>query len=130
MQNHLLIIDDKKSHSHFLQWILSDEHYQTYIANSFSEALKLLGKYTFDLVLLDLMMPESDGFKILDYLKKDMWLKNIPVIVVSARSDRESIEACLRKGAVDYIVKPYNSWDLKNKIAIILGMKPTSTAPG
>ena len=125
-----MIIDDKKSHSQFLQWILSDEHYQTYMANSFSEALKLLGEYSFDLILLDLMMPESDGFKILNYLKKDMWLKKIPVIVVSARSDRESIEDCLRKGAGDYIVKPYNSWDLKNKIALILGMKPTSPAPG
>jgi two-component system alkaline phosphatase synthesis response regulator PhoP len=128
MKKQLLIIDDKKSHAQFLQWILKGEHYQTFMATSFHEAMKLLGEYSIDLILLDLMMPEADGFKILTCLKNDILLKKIPVIVISAKNDRESIEASLRKGAMDYLVKPYNSWDLKNKIALILGTKPSSTA--
>jgi DNA-binding response OmpR family regulator len=120
MRNKLLIIDDKPSHSEFLKWILSVEHYEIYTASKFGEAKNLLADCSFDLILLDLIMPDADGFEMLNYLSSHDRLRRIPVIIVSAKSDRESIEASLRKGAVDYVVKPYNSWDLQNKIAIIL----------
>jgi DNA-binding response OmpR family regulator len=120
MRKKLLIIDDKPSHSEFLQWMLSVEHYEIYTASKFREAEKILASCSFDLILLDMMMPDADGFEMLNYLKSDDRLRQIPVIIVSAISDRERIEASLRKGAVDYVVKPYNSWDLRNKIAINL----------
>ncbi len=122
----MLIIDDEPSHSEFLQWMLNGEHTEIYTANTFREAMKLLANTLFDLILLDLMMPDADGFEMLSYLKSDDSLKQIPVIIVSAKNDRESIEASLRKGAVDYVVKPYNSWDLRNKTAIILGINITT----
>lgn len=120
MRKKLLIIDDKLSHSEFLKWILSVEHYEIYTASKFGEAKNLLADCSFDLILLDLIMPDADGFEMLNYLSGHDRLRRIPVIIVSAKSDRESIEASLRKGAVDYVVKPYNSWDLQNKIAITL----------
>lgn len=120
MSWHLLIIDDISSHSLFLQWMLNKEGYLAYIANSYEEATELLQKQEIHLILLDLMMPQKDGYEMLTFLKTHAVFRAIPVIIVSAKSDRESIEASLRKGAVDYVVKPYNSYDLKNKIAINL----------
>ncbi|MGM0497930.1 MAG: response regulator [Bacteroidota bacterium] len=116
----LLIIDDESSTSLLLRWLLRDEPYQTFTANSFKEAVNLLRENAFHLILLDLIMPDVDGFEMLDYLKADKRLQKIPVIIVSVKSGRESIEAALRKGARDYIVKPYNTRDLRNKIEIIL----------
>jgi len=122
MKRKLLIIDDESSHSRFIKWILEDESYKFFTANSFKDAVKLLEREKFHLILLDLIMPDEDGFEILDYLKRDEKLRDIPVLVVSAKNDRESIEASLRKGAVDYVVKPYSSEVLHNKIALILRM--------
>ncbi len=126
MKKRLLIIDDEAAHSRFLKWILNDEPYLVFTANSFKKALNLLEKESFHLILLDLILPDADGFEILSYLKNDERLKQIPVIIVSAKNDRERIEASLRKGAADYVVKPYNSWVLKNKTAIILGINLTT----
>jgi len=120
MKNRLLIIDDEEAHSRFLKWILNNEYYMVFTADSFEEAVNLLEKESFHLILLDLIMPDADGFEMLNYLKKDKNLQKIPVIVVSAKKDRESIEASLRKGAIDYIVKPYNSEVILNKTAITL----------
>lgn len=116
----LLIIDDESSTSLLLRWLLKDEPYQTFTANSFREALNLLRENSFQLILLDLIMPDVDGFEMLEHLKTDKTLRRIPVIIVSVKSDRDSIETSLRKGAWDYIVKPYNIRDLRNKVKIIL----------
>ena len=116
----ILIIDDESSTSLLLRWLLKDEPYQTFTANSFKEAVSLLKENSFHLILLDLVMPDVDGFELLEYLKTDKKLRMIPVIIVSVKSDRESIESAMRKGARDYIVKPYNIRDLRNKVKIIL----------
>ena len=116
----ILIIDDVSSTSLLLRWLLKDEPYQTFAANSFKEAVSLLNENSFHLILLDLVMPDVDGFEMLEYLKTDKKLQMIPVIIVSVKSDRESIESAMRKGARDYIVKPYNIRDLRNKVKIIL----------
>ena len=120
MKKRLLIIDDEAAHSRFLKWILNDETYMVFTADSFKKALNLLEKESFHLILLDLILPDADGFEILSYLKEDENLQKIPVIVVSAKKDRESIETSLRKGAIDYIVKPYNSEVVLNKTALTL----------
>ena len=120
MKRRLLIIDDESAHSRFLKWILEDELYQVFTTNSCEEAVNFLSKDLVDLILLDLIMPDADGFEMLNFLKTNENLRKIPVIIVSAKNDRETIETSLRKGAIDYIVKPYNSEVLRNKTAIIL----------
>ena len=115
-----MIIDDESALSLLLKWLLKDEAYQVFTANSFEEAVNLLRENSVHLVLLDLIMPDVDGFEMLKYLQNDKKLREIPVIVVSAKYDRETIEASLRKGALDYMVKPYNTRDLSNKIGVIL----------
>jgi len=122
----LLIIDEENSHSKFLKWILNEEACKILTATSFREALNLLRENLVHLILLDLIMTNIDGFEILDYLKSDEKLREIPVIVVSTKNDRESIEASMRKGALDYIVKPYNPEVLRNKIAITLKIDLTT----
>ena len=121
----LLIIDDESSTSLLLRWLLKNEPYQTFTANSFKEAVNLLRENSFHLILLDLIMPDVDGFEMLEYLKTNKKLRSIPVIIVSVKSDRESIETALRKGARDYVVKPYNIRDLRNKAKIILANNTT-----
>ncbi len=64
------------------------------------------GDITFDLVLLDLYMPEKDGFQVLEYIMNKDALKNIPVIMMSADNDVKNIAACLKMGAKNYLIKP------------------------
>ncbi|MBU8891916.1 MAG: response regulator [Bacteroidales bacterium] len=112
----ILIIDDADSHLYLLQSILSEEGYNVIIENDAQNALVIMDEINFDLILLDLMMPKIDGFTILEIIKTNYKNKNIPVIMVSAKSDIKSIERSIREGAHDYIVKPVNIRDVKNKI--------------
>jgi len=64
------------------------------------------GDITYDIILLDLYMPEKDGFQVLSYIMEHENLKNIPVIMMSADNDVKNIAACLKMGAKNYLIKP------------------------
>jgi len=68
----------------------------------------MLKTQPFDLILLDLMMPDMDGYQVLAHLKADDVLRHIPVIVISALDDLDSIVRCIEMGAEDYLPKPFN----------------------
>jgi class 3 adenylate cyclase len=85
--------------------------------------LSLLESRPFDLILLDIMMPEMDGFQVLEHLKKDMQLRNVPVIMISALDDLESVVKCIELGAEDYLPKPFNPTLLKARIGASLEKK-------
>jgi DNA-binding response OmpR family regulator len=70
----------------------------------------------FDLVLLDIMMPEMNGYQVLEHLKADDSLRHIPVIMISALDDMESVVRCIELGAEDYLFKPFNPTLLKARI--------------
>ena len=77
----------------------------------------------FDLVLLDIMMPEINGYQVLQHLKSDNDLRNIPVIVISALDELDSVVRCIEMGAEDYLSKPFNPVLLKARIGASLEKK-------
>ena len=89
--------------------------------HSGSEALELLHQQVYRVVLLDLNLPDMDGFEVLRQMKADPSLCDIPVIVVSGMDDKASFEQCLEIGAVDYVTKPFDLAQLKSCVDSHLG---------
>lgn len=115
--NKILIIDDMSTHLLLLQTILEEEGYEVMALDNGKEAIEVIeSDQDIRLILLDIMMPELDGYQILDKVKSKDKNVNIPVIVVSAKTDSSSIKKALEKGAFDYVTKPLNVYDIKNKI--------------
>ncbi|WP_420316000.1 response regulator [Ekhidna sp.] len=115
----VLIVEDHKELRSYLQSILSSD-YRVYLAANGSSALDILQSEKIDLILTDLMMPYMDGFELVDHLKKDKELKKIPVVVVSARTDKKEKLNLISKGAEDVISKPFDKEELVLKIQNIL----------
>ena len=110
----ILIVDDDASIGNMLEEMLIKERYAVLRAYSGTEALLVLREDKPDLVLLDLMLPGLNGEEVLPYLK------DIPVIVVSARADVEDKVELLLGGAVDYVTKPFSGKELMARIAVQL----------
>ena len=114
--SHILIIDDAFSNLHLLQSILESDGYSVIPVDDGRKALEIVKESKdIGLILLDIMMPNFDGYQFLDQMK-EIDEKNIPVIVVSAKTDTQSIQTALEKGAYDYLSKPFNIQDVLNKI--------------
>lgn len=112
----ILIADDNAGNRRLLARRLEREGYSTVPAADGSEALKLLRVNKFDLVLLDINMPELDGMEALEQLKADPDLQDIPVIMISAVEDVSSVTTCIEKGADDYLPKPFDTAILKARV--------------
>lgn len=103
----ILVIDDTKTNIEVLEGILSNE-YDMYVALNGKKALLLTEKVKPDLILLDVMMPEMDGYETLRQMKLKNLVENTPVIFLTAKADSKSEQTGLDLGAVDYITKPFN----------------------
>ncbi len=112
----ILIIDDSAVNNVLLENVLEDQNYEVIIAFNGNDAFKAIDKNIPDLILLDIMMPDMDGYKILEELKSKENTKQIPVIMVSAKSDSLDIDKAMELGAVDYIIKPINIKTILEKI--------------
>ncbi|MEP0987833.1 tetratricopeptide repeat protein [Ekhidna sp.] len=115
----VLIVEDHRELRSYLQSILSAD-FRVYLAVNGSSALDMLQAEKIDLIITDLMMPYMDGFELVDHLKKDKELKKIPVVVVSARTDKKEKLDLIAKGAEDVISKPFDKEELTLKIQNIL----------
>jgi class 3 adenylate cyclase len=117
----ILIVDDNEDNRYTLQLLLeSDGHERIASASSGTEALALLEKQKFSLVLLDLMMPELNGDEVLKLIKSDPDKRDIPVVMLSADTDAEKVAQCIELGADDYLPKPFNPTILRARIAAAL----------
>lgn len=116
----LLIVEDHKELRSYLKSIL-DTNYRVYLASNGTDALDQLQTEQIDLIITDLMMPYMDGFELVDHLKKDKELRKIPVLVVSARTDKTEKVDLIAKGAEDVISKPFDKEELVAKIQNIAG---------
>ena len=116
----ILIVDDNAANLELLTRRLNRNGYQTQAVDSGAEALRLLKSQSFDLILLDLIMPEMNGIEVLSHLKNDHKLRNIPVIILSALDDMDQIVHCILLGADDYVFKPFNPVLLKARIVASL----------
>ncbi|MBN1159037.1 MAG: hybrid sensor histidine kinase/response regulator [Bacteroidales bacterium] len=112
----ILIVDDVPKNIQLLGSILKQEKYELEFATSGKEALEWLASKRFELVLLDIMMPEMDGFDICRKIKENPTTREIAVIFLTAKADSESIIKGFETGAVDYITKPFNTKELKMRV--------------
>jgi serine phosphatase RsbU (regulator of sigma subunit) len=112
----ILIVDDEPFNVDYLEQELEDDGYETISANNGQEALGLIETETPDLILLDIMMPVMDGFEVLSKLKGNPERREIPVIVISASNDLNSVVRGIQLGAEDYLPKPFEPILLKARI--------------
>ena len=106
----ILIVDDSKMNRELLAEILQDK-YQILEAENGKECVEMLEKYGtgISLMLLDIVMPEMDGFEVLEYMNQEQWIDDIPVIIISRADSEEYIWKAYEAGAVDYIGRPFDA---------------------
>jgi sigma-B regulation protein RsbU (phosphoserine phosphatase) len=120
----LLVVDDNEDNRYTLTRRLNREGYTNLTtASDGREALALLQSKRFDLVLLDIMMPDMNGYEVLERMKAGAELSNIPVIMISALSEVDSVIRCIELGAEDYLPKPFNPTLLRARIGASLEKK-------
>ena len=112
----VLIVDDNETNRDMLARRLRRRDFNLSMAIDGREALSMIQANLYDLILLDIMMPEIDGFAVLKYLKEDSRLRNIPVIMISAIEEMDSVMKCMEIGADDYLTKPFDPEMLKAAI--------------
>ncbi len=119
----ILIADDNRVNRLLLARGLEHEGHTVAFAEHGREALDLLRQQPFDLVLLDVLMPELDGYEVLAKLKDDPHLRDIPVVVTSALDEVDSVVRCIEMGAEDYLTKPVNPVLLNARVSASLEKK-------
>lgn len=112
----ILIVDDSEMNREMLKAILG-EGYKYAEAVDGAQALRMLQQdMNIDLVLLDINMPKIDGFAVLEHMNQFRWIDEIPVIMISAADDRESIKRCYSLGVADYIRRPFDSYIVQRRV--------------
>ncbi|WP_425044764.1 adenylate/guanylate cyclase domain-containing protein [Primorskyibacter sp. S87] len=114
---HILIVDDNKVNRLLLSRNVELLGHRVSVAENGRIAMEMLATETFDLLLLDIEMPEMDGFEVLEALKADTALRNLPVIVTSSVEGLDNIVRCIELGAEDYLPKPVNKVLLRARLA-------------
>ncbi len=112
----ILIVDDISENIQVVMNILKEMSYDFSFALNGKEAIDLINKNHYDLILLDVMMPEIDGFEVCRLIKEDKSLKNIPIIFLTARTDIDSISKAFKVGGNDYISKPFHAEELLARV--------------
>jgi two-component system, cell cycle response regulator len=125
-QPRILVVDDEAVNRMLLARTLAGQGHLVTTAEDGRHALELLqgeAREEFDVVLLDIVMPELDGYAVLARLKSDEALRHIPVIVISAVDESDSVVRCIEAGATDYLSKPFNAAVLEARINASLAEK-------
>ena len=126
----VLIVDDSEINRDMLARRLRRKDFDLSMAVNGREALSMIQTNLYDLILLDIMMPEVDGYTVLKYLKEDLRLRNIPVIMISALEEINSVMQCMEIGADDYLTKPFDPYLLKAAVnRCLLDKRQLSTPP-
>ncbi len=120
----LLIVDDNEMNRDILRRHLKRQGYKNLIlAENGEEAIKIVDSQKLDLILLDIMMPEINGYQVLEYVKSQGNLNQIPVIMISALNEIDSVVKCIEMGAEDYLTKPFDPILLKARVSACLEKK-------
>ena len=119
MKKKIMVVDDEDDILHFLELVLREKGYEVATASSGHEALTRAQMVRPDLILLDIMMPQMDGWEVLKLLRVDEETRRIPVAMLSARTEAKDRVQGLQEGAIDYICKPFALQELLGKIETI-----------
>lgn len=112
----VLVVEDKASLTQMLQFLFLSKGLSVQIAFNGKEAIEKAGSIIPSLILLDIMMPQMDGFEVLEKLKEDPRTAAIPVIMLTARKSREDMQRARDLGAVEYITKPFKAVEVVDKV--------------
>jgi phosphoserine phosphatase RsbU/P len=121
--HNILIVDDIGKNIQVLASILNNEKYAISFATDGRQALEMIESEDYDLILLDVMMPDIDGFEVCRKIKKMKGKKDVPIIFLTAKTQQQDIAEGFEIGAVDYIVKPFHAGELKARVATHLQLK-------
>ncbi len=117
----ILVVDDTVANLDILEELL--EQYDTISAICGKDAIQIAKDDDVDLILLDIMMPEMDGYEVCEKLKANDATKNIPIIFITAKADEDSIEKAYDVGGIDYVTKPFKVRELLSKIKTYLSLQ-------
>lgn len=120
MSKKILIIEDEKHQRTVLKFDLSKMGYSVFEADTGEKGIKIATINKIDLIFLDIMLPDIDGFEVSRRLKENEKTKPIPIIVLSCLFQKENIEKAKELGINEYIIKPYNYENLRKTISDIL----------
>ncbi|MCB9025616.1 MAG: response regulator [Bdellovibrionaceae bacterium] len=124
MRKNILLVDDDEHILKLVTFFLSQAGFAVKIERDGFSALSTLESTYFDLVLLDISMPHLNGFKVLRTVKKDEYLCNIPIIMLTGSSNKDDLLKAKSLGVEDYLIKPPMKDDLLNRIERVLGGRP------
>ena len=116
----ILIVDDEPYGRQLLEAILFEENCDLLFAENGQKAMKYINEFLPDIVLLDIMMPEINGFEVCQMIRSNANTSEIPVVLITALDDRDSKKRGLEAGANDYISKPYDRNEVLAKIKNLL----------
>jgi DNA-binding response OmpR family regulator len=116
----ILVVDDNEKNVELLEAILQAADFEVLKAYDGKQAIEIVGSQRPDLLLLDIMMPQLDGFQVCEILRKDSQNSGLPVIMVTAKDKESDIVQSLERGADDYVVKPIDKKELLAKITDLL----------
>ena len=116
-----MVVEDDEAASMFMAEVLEMEGYETIVVNDSSKAIETANTKIPQCILLDLMMPPPDGFKLCRMLRADPAFRRTPIMIVTALDDTDSRIVAIGAGANDYLVKPFRIDDLTSKVKKLLG---------
>jgi len=119
----ILIVDDVPKNIQVIANLLGDEEYDISYATNGQQALGQIEETRFDLVLLDIMMPEMDGYEVCRNIKQKQFSNEMPIIFITAKTDEESLIDAFKAGGQDYITKPFNAPELLARVKTHLRLK-------
>ncbi len=119
----VLAVDDEPQNLRFLGKLVSDSGYDLAMAENGSQALNFARKDAPDLILLDIMMPDMDGYEVCEQLKNDVATRHIPVIFLTAKTAADDVVKGFEAGGVDYVTKPFNAAELLARIKTHIELK-------
>lgn len=114
----ILVVDDEPHIVNLVRLTLSGEKYEVYSAYSGQEAVRLAQQIKPDLILLDIMMPNMDGYQVCEELRKDKKTANVPIMILSAKSQLVDKFKSINVGADDYMVKPFDPEELIKRVKV------------
>jgi len=112
----IMVVDDDQDATTLFEEVLKSEGYEAIILNESAKAIQVAKKEKPSMFILDLMMPEPDGFKLCRMLRKEPEFKNTPIIIVTALNDTDSRIVAIGAGANDYLTKPFRLDELYSSI--------------
>jgi DNA-binding response OmpR family regulator len=121
----ILVVEDEKFAREILKFSLTNEGYEVSVANDGLEGVNKASAKNYDLIIMDVMMPNLDGYEACRRLKANEKTKAIPIILFTGRAQKKDVLNGLQAGADDYMIKPYKMQELLHKITKFIGPIPS-----